>query len=347
MTPFELLYLLGCSAKKHYALKHQKRLPYKVISIGNITLGGTGKTPAAIALARRAAAIGLHPCILTRGYKGRAEGPCFVSRGDGLLMNASEAGDEAVLMAEALPGIPVVKGKNRYEAGMFALSHLGSPLLFILDDGFQHWSLHRETDILLINAKNPFGNGRLLPLGLLREPLSAMERADMVVITNMGYSSPDPEEGGAGENAGSQQADVRTLTETIRKYAASAQIYFAQHRPTALITSSGSVIGLPEIRGKKVLAFCGIGNPDSFSSTLLSLSGEFRGLMVFRDHYQYSYADVQRIIDNAQKSGADWIVTTEKDIMRLREFPLPDNLLALRIEFQVDDRFYEEVFREG
>jgi tetraacyldisaccharide 4'-kinase len=347
MTPFEFLYFLGYSVKKRYAVKYQKRLPCKVISVGNITLGGTGKTPAAMALAKKAASMGFHPCILTRGYKGKAEGPCFVGMGDGALIDASQAGDEAMLMAETLPGVPIVKGKNRYKAGMFAISKLKSPPLFILDDGFQHWSLHRDTDILLINGKNPFGNGRLLPLGPLREPLSAMERADMVVITNTGDSSPDQEEVGIGRNAGSQQADVRSLTETIRKYAASAQIYFARHLPAVFIAPSGNVFAIPDMKDKKVFAFCGIGNPESFKSTMLSLVGEFKGLMVFRDHYRYSHTDFRRITEDAQKSGADWIVTTEKDIMRLTEFPLPDNLLALRIEFQIDNRFYEEVFRGG
>jgi tetraacyldisaccharide 4'-kinase len=354
MTPFEFLYFLGYAVKKRYALKNQKRLPHRVISIGNITLGGTGKTPAAMALARKAVMMGLQPCILTRGYKGKAEGPCFVSRGEGPLIDAYQAGDEAMLMAETLPGVPIVKGKNRYEAGMFAIAKLRSPVpglqsqfLFILDDGFQHWALHRDKDILLIDGTNPFGNRKLFPFGPLREPLAAMERADIMVITNISPSQPSPlREESKEEGVHSREASVRSLTEEIRKYASATPLYFAKHRPTALVTTSGNTFALSDMKHKKIFGFCGIGNPDSFKKTLLSLNAELKGRMIFRDHYQYRMSDFLRITDNANKCGADWIVTTEKDIMRLKGFILPDNLLALRIEFHVDEKFYEEVFQD-
>ena len=345
MTLFELPYILGYSVKKRYALKNRKRLPNNVISIGNITLGGTGKTPAVMALAKTAAARGFYPCILTRGYRGKAEGPCLVSKGDGPLLDAHQAGDEAVLMAERLPGVPIVKAKDRYEAGMFARAHLelqppdiGARLLFILDDGFQHWILCRDKDILLIDGTNPFGNRKLFPLGPLREPLSAIRRADIIVITNASFGEDGTE---SVEIPGE---GIRNLTKEIRQYVASAQVYLAQHSPTAFKTVSGNMLDLSAMRDKKVFAFCGIGNPHSFQGTLLPLVGELTGRIFFRDHYQYSRADFQRIADNAVKSGADWIVTTEKDIMRLKGFLLPENLLALCIEFHVDDRFYTDAF---
>ncbi len=121
MTPLELLYYFGSSLKKYQALQKQKRLPCRVISIGNLTLGGTGKTPAVISLAREAQKRGWKPCILTRGYRGKAPGPCFVSNGETLLLNEHQAGDEALLIAGKLQGVPVVKGKDRYRSGMFAL----------------------------------------------------------------------------------------------------------------------------------------------------------------------------------------------------------------------------------
>ena len=353
MTPLELLYYAGYSIHKWRGTKIRKILPNKVISIGNITLGGTGKTPATMALTRKAVTIGFQPCIITRGYKGKAEGPCFVSRGDGPLIDADQAGDEAMLMAETLLGVPIVKGKNRYEAGMFAIenqrfpvSGLQSQRLFILDDGFQHWALHRDKDILLINGTNPFGNRKLFPLGPLREPLAAMQRADIIVITDI--SSPHLTSSvaeGNGEGVDSREANVRNLTKEIKKYESAKPLYCAQHRPTAFITTSGNTFALTDMKNKKIFGFCGIGNPDSFKKTLLSLNTELKGLMIFRDHYQYRMSDFQRITDNANKSGADWIVTTEKDIMRLRGFSLPENLLALRIEFHVDEQFYEDVFR--
>jgi tetraacyldisaccharide 4'-kinase len=355
MTPLELLYYAGYSIHKWHGTKIRKTLPNKVISIGNMTLGGTGKTPAAMALARKAVTMGFQPCILTRGYKGKAEGPCFVSRGDGPMIDVYQAGDEAMLMAETLPGVPIVKGKNRYKAGIFAIRNLRSPvsglqsqILFILDDGFQHWALYRDKDILLIDGTNPFGNRKLFPLGPLREPLAAMKRADIMVITNIPPADPSTSRGESkGEGVDSREASVRSLTKEIRKYASATPLYFAQHRPTAFITTSGNTFALSDMKHKKIFGFCGIGNPDSFKKTLLSLNLELKGLMIFRDHYRYSHADFQRIADNAKKSGADWIVTTEKDIMRLKGFSLPENLLALRIEFHIDDKFYEEVFRRG
>ena len=165
----EFLYYVGLSLKRAFVLRHRKKLPYRVISIGNITVGGTGKTPAAIALAQEAKKRGFSPVILTRGYKGSAKGPCFVTRGEGPLLNVREAGDEPVLMAEKLSGVPVVKTGNRYEAGMFALQNMDSQLsgpdsqpLFILDDGFQHWKLYRDKDVLLIDSGDPFGNRSII-----------------------------------------------------------------------------------------------------------------------------------------------------------------------------------------
>jgi tetraacyldisaccharide 4'-kinase len=341
MTFPEVLYYLGYLIKKHYALKNQKKLPHKVISIGNITMGGTGKTPATIALAREAIKRRFNPCILTRGYKGKAKGPCFVSRGENPVLDEYQAGDEALLMAEKLKGVPVVKGKNRYEAGMFALSSLPlalSPDLFILDDGFQHWHLFRDKDILLIDVSNPFGKKHLLPVGRLREPLSSMKMADIIVITN----TPTPPSPLRGEGKGG--GDDNLISE-IRQYNTSAPIFFAQHKPSEFIKMTGDKLSIEWSKDKKLFGFCGIGNPDSFRKTLLSLNIDLKGFKVFRDHYRYSPDDIKKIINLAKTSGAQWIVTTEKDIMRIKGFDMPENLVSLVIEFYVDDEFYEEVFR--
>src|SRR3990172_6618152 len=193
MYLFEFLYYLGFSAKKHYSLGRQRRLPYRVISIGNLTTGGTGKTPATMALAEEAKKRGFRPVILTRGYRGKAKGPCFVTKGEGPLLALEDAGDEPFLMAERLSGIPIVKGGNRYEAGMFAVKELfgQSPqlpdgLLFLLDDGFQHRGLYRNKDVVLIDAGNPFGGGRLLPFGGFTEPITAIAHSNVLVLTKTG-----------------------------------------------------------------------------------------------------------------------------------------------------------------
>jgi tetraacyldisaccharide 4'-kinase len=357
MTLPELLYYAGYSIHKRFGTKNRKRLPCKVISIGNITLGGTGKTPAAIALALEAKARGFQPCILTRGYKGKIKGPFFVSNGGRRLPDASRAGDEAVLMAEKLEGLPVVKGGDRYEAGMFALERLkiknskpGSELLFIMDDGFQHWGLSRNKDILLVDSRNPFGNRRLLPLGYLREPLSAMSRADIVVLTNAdkaGGRDGEPEVPSAhpsstgGDGRGGSIVD---LIGEIRQYNPEAPVFFACHRPVRFYAMTKEILPLEWATGKTFYVFCGIGNPSSFRDTLTATGADIRGIKIFRDHYAYSAGDIRAITEEAEKCGAAWIVTTEKDIMRLMSFDLPGNLVSLAIEFQVENKFYDEVF---
>ena len=338
MTIIEFLYYLGYSIKKHYTLKNQKRLPHKVLSIGNITLGGTGKTPATIALAKEAKKRGFKPCILTRGYKGVAKGPCFVSRGEGPLLDEYHAGDEALLEAEKLKEIPIIKGKDRYEAGIFALQNLKSrilnlesQILFILDDGFQHWRLHRDKDILLIDSTNPFGNKKIVPLGPLREPLSALSRANIIVLTKTNIIR-------------NQKSTSNGLIEEIKQYNASVPIFFAEHKPSNFITPPGDIFPPEWAEGKRFFGFCGIGNPMSFRETLLSTNVDLIGFKPYRDHYRYSPGDIRDIKRVAEKTGAEWIVTTEKDIMRLKGLELPENLVSLDIEFSVDERFYDEVF---
>ena len=336
MGPWEFLYYLGYSYKKNKGLKNRKRLPRVVISIGNLTVGGTGKTPAVIALAEEAKKRGHQPCILTRGYKGKAKGPCVISNGDGPLLGVEEAGDEAFLMAEKLKNIPVIKGNDRYEAGMFALNaSIPEPSLFILDDGFQHWILNRDMDILLIDSTNPFGNRTLLPFGILREPLTEINRADVIVITKT-----------PSHIAGSPWGEDDLIHE-IREYNREAPLYISSHLPVGLKTTSGQDLPLEVISGKTVFGFCGIGNPDSFKHTLAAIHAQVRGFMVFRDHHPYSERDIRRICNRAKECAADWIVTTEKDIMRLKDFPPRDDLFSLHIEFRIEEGFYDKVFREA
>jgi tetraacyldisaccharide 4'-kinase len=331
MTLLESFYYLGYVLKKRYALKRQRRLPSRVVSVGNITLGGTGKTPAVMALAEKAQARGIQPCILTRGYKGKAEGPCFVSTGEGPLLDEYQAGDEALLMAEKLQGIPVVKGKDRYKAGMFCIENLASHPLFILDDGFQHWKLYRDTNIVLLDSSRPFGNRRLLPLGSLREPINALGRADFIVVTRAGMNN--------------QRSEADDLIKNIRLYNKDAKLFFARHTPTQFINTHGEVMPLEWAQGKSFFSFCGIGNPQSFQETLSSMDITLTGSTVFRDHHRYSQNDMQSLTRDASRSGAEWTVTTEKDIMRLKGLSLPTNLVALGIAFHVDQTFYDEVFK--
>ena len=335
----EYLYYIGLSAKRAYSLRHQKKLPCRVISIGNITVGGTGKTPATIALAEEAKRRGFSPVVLTRGYKGSVIGPCFVTRGDGALLNADEAGDEPVLMAEKLQGVPVVKGGNRYEAGMFALqnmnpqpSTLNSQILFILDDGFQHWKLYRDKDILLIDSGDPFGRRALLPLGKLREPLGALKRADIVVLTK------------CKGTAGTQRGAVEEIIAEIKKYNAHAPVFLSGHSMVTASLRDGEKISPDRIKDRKVFFFCALGNPGSFSRTVAATGAVLTGFRTFRDHYKYSGEDMAKIKMEAGRSGAEWIVTTEKDMIKIRGLDLPENIIIIGIEFSIDEGFYDAVF---
>ncbi len=350
MNIAEYLYYLGLSAKKFFALKNQKRLPFRVISIGNITLGGTGKTPAAIAVAEEAKKRGFQPIILTRGYKGTAEGPCFVTKGDKPLLTAAQAGDEPLLMAERLEGVVIVKGADRYEAGMFAIEagkgqwvrgngqKIGkddqanslsppavSPSIFILDDGFQHWKLYRDRDIVLIDARKPFGNKRLFPVGRLREPLTALHRADVIMITKAGREDPG-------------------LIAEIRKYNKHVPIFFSGHRVVSIRSGSGERMSPDSLRGKKVFCFCGLADPESFSITVAGSGAEVAGMKAYRDHHRYGQQDIDAVSRESLASGASWIITTEKDFVKLRNLDLPGNILIIEIAFIADQPFFDSVF---
>lgn len=333
------MYYLGFSLRKHYSLKNQKRLPHKVISIGNLTVGGTGKTPAVMAVAEEAMRRGLSPVVLTRGYRGKGKAPCFVTTGSGPLVRVDEAGDEPFLMAERLSGVPIVKDPDRYEGGMFALHAPESPLkdprgeiVFILDDGFQHFHLYRDKDVVLVNVANPFGRNLLLPFGKLREPPGSLERADIIVITKNEIGSDN------------EISRCGTLVDRVRKYNTSSPVFHASHRPVAWRLGSGEKKGAGWISGKRVFGFCALGDPLSFKRTLTSAGALVAGFKAYRDHYQYVGADMERIRTEAGKCGAEWIVTTEKDIIKIGDSRLADSILTAEIRFAAEDSFYEKLF---
>jgi tetraacyldisaccharide 4'-kinase len=321
------LYRLGLSC--HKSLVKPKILPGKVVSVGNLTLGGTGKTPAVISLARETKKRGFSPCVLTRGYKSNTKDSCFVSRGDGPVISASEAGDEALLMAELLKDIPVIKGSNRYESGMLAFREYfkNLPPVFILDDGFQHWALKRDMNIVLIDATNPFGNGKLLPEGPLREPLEGLNRADIIILTKSDMTS--------------KEALADTM-QKVKKYNSRAPVFSATHKPVDLISVNGDIRTLDFLSKKKVYTFAAIANTLSFESLLRAHGAEIVQCKNYRDHYSYKQKDLDDIKNDAL--GLD-IITTEKDLVKIRDLQMPGNVYALRIEFSVANDFYTDFFR--
>jgi tetraacyldisaccharide 4'-kinase len=335
-----VLYLFGLTCRK--LIVKPKRLASKVISVGNLTLGGTGKTPAVIAIAEEAKKRGLHPCVLTRGYKGKSKGPCFVvssphlqsgGQGRAKICTGIDAGDEPVLLAARLKDVPVIKCADRYKGGMFAISNFIpndsgqiSNLIFILDDGFQHWALHRDIDILLIDANNPFGNEKLFPEGRLREPLSSMKRANIIVLTKTDLADKET---------------ISVIDQKIKQYNPEAPVFTASHKSVALIDASGESVDLDTLKGRNIYAFSGIANGDYFRDILTAGGADIVNFRSFRDHHIYRQRDMDIIKKEA--AGLD-IITTEKDLVKIRELCLPENLFALRIEFKIESGFYDKLF---
>ncbi len=339
MTPPEFLYYIGYILKKRRSFRFQRSLPYAVISIGNITVGGTGKTPATIAVAQESIKRGYSPVVLTRGYRGRVKGPCVVSP-DNLLAGSfkgnplavvhtvKDAGDEPVLMAERLKGVPVIKSASRYEGGIFALQSFlfnpAEPFIFILDDGFQHWKLHRDINVVLVDGLNPFGNRKMLPLGILREPLEELKRVDIFVIT--------------------RRRDER-LADELRDAWPGRPVYFSEYRVVRARNRAAAELPLEALRNKRAFAFCGIAHPESFRQTLASLSLLPAGFKAYRDHYFYTPADMLILERQSRELQCDVLLTTEKDMIKLKELKIPDTVFSLEMEWNTDAAFYDEVFK--
>jgi tetraacyldisaccharide 4'-kinase len=293
-----------------------------VISVGNLTTGGTGKTPMTAWLARHLRQLGRRPAVLMRGYKARQDGHSDeaimlrleLGRPPGLAPSAALA-----TLSSAIPSeVPVYPNPNRRAAAKEAVA-AGADVL-ILDDGFQHLRLRRDLDIVLIDATNPFGFGRVLPRGLLREPLAALKDADALVITR------------------SEQAEAKAIADLrgrLIRLAPHATFHTAAHRPTRLLDQAGAPRALTELAGKKVLAFCGLGNPQSFFETLKGLGTELVATETFPDHAAYGPRELGQLDRRAAQSGTELLVTTQKDAVKIHTGWLSRPLWKLVIEMKV------------
>lgn len=291
------------------------RLPVPVISVGNITLGGTGKTPTVAWIADHLMRRGKRVAVLSRGYGGSLEGEVrVVSDGSTIFLSPEEAGDEPHLLARKLPGLMVVIGANRYQAGLLALKEL-KPDIFILDDGFQHLRLKRDLDILLLDAGTPFANGHTLPAGFLREHPSAARRADLVIYTrSAGTGKP---------NLFPQKPSLWTT------HALSGMVPIA----------GGERSGFQELDGVRVTAFSGIANPDGFFDLLESCGVRLTATLSFPDHTRYDEEEIAAICRLRDASRSKVLVTTEKDGVKL--LPYAERLgtcYAAVLELACEDR---------
>jgi tetraacyldisaccharide 4'-kinase len=284
-----------------------ERVEVPVVSVGNLTAGGTGKTPCVEYLAGFFRDRDRRVCLLSRGY-GSSEG----------------ANDEALVLEENLPDVPHLQGPDRVLLARTALDELESEIL-ILDDGFQHRRLHRDLDIVLLDATAPWGHGHLLPRGLLREPPSSLKRAHAVLLTRCDQVA---------------EADLERLRQQARRLAPQAVLAETVHRPVGLVNGSGQTAPLGLVRGAPVAAFCGLGNPEAFRRTVRDLDANLVAFRAYPDHHPYRREDVEELQCWAASLPANAILlTTQKDLVKLRVDQLAARpLWAVRIRL---------AFREG
>lgn len=296
----------------------QEKIGCPVVSVGNLTVGGTGKTPMVMLLAGLLRKWGLRPAVLSRGYGGKSRsGVLVVSDGRSVLAGPEEAGDEPVLIARRLRDVPVLAGPKRVITGRYALEHFDIDAI-LLDDGFQHRYLARDLDIVLLDSRQPLGNGFVLPRGPLREYPSALERAGLIAFTR-------------SEDGAAPPVDGRLSAILSRRPSLRTRI-----RPTALIGPEGTEQPLSVLAGKRVFAFAGIAQPDSFPQTLEDLGGVIAGFRAFPDHHRYTAEDLGRIEQDAGLARADVVLATEKDLVKLQGLPRAlSRLFALAVETEI------------
>lgn len=299
---------------EHRILRN-KPLGCLVVIVGNLTVGGTGKTPVVEKFARTLHERGRKVAILSRGYKSKKEPlmksiwrklshgeespPKIVSDGENVLLDSEVAGDEPYMLARNLPGVVVLCDKNRVKAGSYAIRRFGCDTL-ILDDGFQYLPLKGRLNLLLVDKTNPFGNQHLLPRGILREPIKHLSRASYIFLTK------------------SDGQKDEALLELIRENNPTAEIIECAHKPQYLqAVEGGERLPLAHLKGAKIAAFSGIASPESFENMLREFGAEIRYNQRFLDHHRFSRSEIEKLYAEAKASAVDYIMTTEKDAVRL------------------------------
>lgn len=314
-----------------------RSLPCRVISIGNITMGGTGKTPMTIKVARLLREMGYRTAIVSRGYKGRAsDRGGIVGDGRNVFMTSDVAGDEPFMMATQLKDVSIAVGKNRFAAAMLLVDAF-QPEIIILDDGFQHWRLKRDIDIVLLDYKMPFGNSFLFPRGTLREEPRQLSRADAVILTRVSDISDSP-------------------FHTSRPINDSIPTFHARHAPyihCVIDTQRDIKPDCPEmsyLKEKKLFLFSGIARNDDFQKMMYTFCARIAGCLNYPDHYAYTRDDIEHISDIAAKKNADVIVTTEKDFVKLPRdavWPLEVVVVGVDIELMEGDDCFKAFLKHS
>jgi len=304
------------------------KLAAPVVSVGNVTTGGTGKTPLVEWVCRTIDVVahegvreGKRVCVLTRGY-GRANPntQVVVSNGAELLASEQEAGDEPFLLARNLQGIAaVVSNPDRVAAGEWAIENLHSEV-FVLDDAFQHLRLSRDLDIVTIDATNPWGGGRLLPYGRLREPISGLARADCVVITRA-----------------EQAEDLASIRDALQRVVGNVPIFSSRMLTRGFRSINSDPIDTRSLLAQPIAAFCGIGNPDSFFNHLRREGYQLAFSRTFPDHHQYKQSELDTLVAEATAGGANSLITTAKDATKLQSLRLGVPCCVMDIQISIDE----------
>ncbi|MBW2429980.1 MAG: tetraacyldisaccharide 4'-kinase [Deltaproteobacteria bacterium] len=313
-----------------------RRLPCKVICVGNITVGGTGKTPMAMHVAQEIKNLGYQVAIVSRGYRGGAASRGgIVSDGKSICMGPEQAGDEPYMIARGLKAIPVIVGKNRYAAGMLAVNKF-QPDVIVLDDGFQHLRLKRDIDLVLLDYAHPFGNTHLLPRGILREPISSLVRGTACILSRYQADRNDA---------------ATTSIDLIKKYTPPGRVFTSSHDPYCYAVKSGQQIPVngiidrysrQEVDGltkEPIFGFSGIARNADFQNTVKDLGFKANGFLEFSDHHHYTAHDLNDIQSKAENAGARRLITTEKDLVRLsppNPFPLELIVVGVEVSFGND-----------
>ncbi|UCD84561.1 MAG: tetraacyldisaccharide 4'-kinase [Deltaproteobacteria bacterium] len=303
-----------------------KRINCPTISIGNITLGGSGKTPMVAYLAAALRDKGFKVAVLSRGYKRKHPGRlALVSDGKEVILGVDEAGDEPYMLARKLNGVPIIVGKDRYQSGLLARNNFSVDGV-VLDDGFAYLGLKRDLDIILIDGEIGFGSKKLLPRGILREPLKALARAGLFVIN--------------------RAEDTREIEELLRRYNPASPVFRSRFSFDKFINiNKREEVEQEKVKENKILAFCGTANPSSFRQSLQELELDIAEFIEFPDHWYYRQSDLKRIAKMAQGLGVDYIVTTEKDGVklegRIEEETPPWLMLLIKISMDDSDSFLD------
>lgn len=313
------LYRAAAALDRRRGIARRRRARAPVVSVGNLTAGGAGKTPVAIHLARLLQARGERVAVLSRGYGRRSAGPVlWVSDGARVLEGVEDSGDEPQLIARACPGAAVLVGPDRSRLADEAVERFGATAL-VLDDGLQHARLARELDVVVVDASNPFGNGHVLPRGPLREGKAALGRAGLVILSRVDQAAPE---------------EVEALSAEVASLSGAPQVR-AYYRVADVLDGAGLSRGPDWLRGRRVMLLAGLARPRSFRSTLAASGAQVVAEALFADHHFFTEAELASAGQAARAAGAEALAMTEKDAVRLAREAAPMPVAIVRVELEV------------